>query len=395
MLIHLHTGARIDVEQEPVEIVERKGIGHPDTLCDRAAEELSIALSQYYREHFGAILHHNTDKALLVAGRAHATFGQGHVIDPMYLLLAGRATTALEGTPIPVGEIAMRHTAEWLEQTLPQLCLPGDMIIDYRIMPSSPDLVGLFQQSAIPLANDSAMAVAFAPPSALERMVLAIEERLNSPEGHARIPQLGHDIKVIGMRVAAQIDVTIAAAMLANTTPNLEAYLGAKEAVAHFATDVALGMTQRKVRVWVNTADRPSAGLLYLTATGTSAEQGDDGQVGRGNRATGLITPMRPMTLEATAGKNPVSHVGKLYQVYAQLIVDRICTEIPEVRAASCAMLSQIGAPINEPQLVAVTLESPLSDAVLRDPVEGIIRAVLGNWAMIRDGFLLRRWRLF
>ncbi len=376
-------------------MVERKGSGHPDTLCDRAAEELSIALSHYYREHFGAILHHNTDKALLVGGRAQATLGQGHVIDPMYLLLAGRATTTLEGTPVPVGEIAIRHTAAWLRQTLPQLCLPGDLIIDYRILPSSPDLVGLFRQSEIPLANDSALAVAFAPPSELERLVLAIEERLNSPDGHARIPQLGHDIKIIGMRVAAHIEVTIAAAMLANTTPTLDAYLGAKEAVAHEVADIARSMTQRDVRVWVNTADRPSEGLLYLTATGTSAEQGDDGQVGRGNRATGLITPMRPMTLEATAGKNPVSHVGKLYQVYAQLIVDRICTEIPEVRAASCAMLSQIGAPITEPQLVAVTLDSPLTDAVLRDPVEGIVRAVLGNWAVIRDGFLHRRWRLF
>ncbi len=237
--------------------------------------------------------------------------------------------------------------------------------------------------------------MAYAPASTLERLVLAIEEALNSRTVQTRIPQLGQDIKVIGLRGGEQLEVTISAAFLAGATPNLDAYLAAREAVARCAGEVAQGITRREVRVLVNTADRPAEGLLFLTATGTSAEHGDDGQVGRGNRMTGLITPMRPMTLEATAGKNPVSHVGKLYQVYAQLIVDRICADIPEVRAATCSMLSQIGAPITEPRAVAVTLDSSLPEVTLRAPVEAIVRAVLEDWAEIRDGFLERRWRLF
>ena len=47
---------------QPVEIVERKGLGHPDTLCDALAEEVSLALSRFYRERFGFVLHHNVDK---------------------------------------------------------------------------------------------------------------------------------------------------------------------------------------------------------------------------------------------------------------------------------------------------------------------------------------------
>ena len=395
MHIHLLTEQLINTNHRAVELVERKGLGHPDTLCDRAAEEVSIALSGYYREHFGAILHHNTDKVLLVGGRAHATFGRGVVLEPIYLLLAGRATMAVDGEPIPVGELAISHTAAWLQQRLPHLRLPGDLIIDYRIKPSSPDLTAVFAQPGIPLANDTSFAVAFAPLSRLERLVKATEDWLHEPDVASRFPQIGPDIKIMGLRAESRVFLTVAMAFIAAETPDPDVYLGVKEAVARLLNERAAGQMGHDVHVSVNAADRPQDGSYYLTATGTSAEQGDDGEAGRGNRITGLITPMRPMSLEAAAGKNPVSHVGKLYQVYAQRMVDRICAEIPEVAAASCALLSRIGAPINEPQAIAVYLETPLAEQVLRDPVDGIVQSVLDDWASMRDGFLDHRWQLF
>jgi S-adenosylmethionine synthetase len=108
--------------------------------------------------------------------------------------------------------------------------------------------------------------------------------------------------------------------------------------------------------VEINAADHPARGRFYLTVTGTSAEAGDDGQVGRGNRVTGVITPGRPMTLEAAAGKNPVSHVGKLYNVAADLIAADLVAVLPDVSAAECTLVSRIGSPIDEPQLVNVRL---------------------------------------
>ena len=66
----------------PVEIVERKGIGHPDTICDALAEELSRTYSQYCLERFGLVLHHNVDKALLCGGRSAPRFGGGKVTAP-------------------------------------------------------------------------------------------------------------------------------------------------------------------------------------------------------------------------------------------------------------------------------------------------------------------------
>jgi S-adenosylmethionine synthetase len=395
MQIHVAKSQVLDVAHRSVEIVERKGVGHPDTLCDRAAEEVSIALSRYYREHFGAVLHHNTDKVLLVGGRAYTTFGRGEVLDPIYLLLSGRATVSVDGEPVPVGALALQHTGAWLQELLPRLQLPGNLIIDYRIKPSSPELMGIFRRQGVPLANDSSFTVAYAPLSALERTVHQVEHHLNSADIQRQYPQLGRDIKVMGLRTEDRIALTIAAAFIAAETPDVDAYLAGKETVAALASEVAAAVSDHEVHVAVNAADQLEAGHAFLTVTGTSAEQGDDGQVGRGNRVNGLITPMRPMTLEAAAGKNPVSHVGKLYQVYAQCIVDRICAEVPEVQAATCSLLSRIGTPINEPQAVDVRVESELGEAALRDIVPGLIHAVLDDWAAIRDGFLERRWPLF
>ena len=132
--------------------------------------------------------------------------------------------------------------------------------------------------------------------------------------------------------------------------------------------------------VEINTADGYTADSVYLTVTGTSAEAGDDGQVGRGNRANGLITPYRPMSIEAPAGKNPVTHVGKLYNVLAQRIARAIVDEIAGAQEAYCGLLSQIGRPINEPQLidVKVHLADAAALALLRPRIAELTRSHLG-----------------
>jgi S-adenosylmethionine synthetase len=78
-----------------VEVVERKGLGHPDTICDALAETFSRNLCREYRRRFGEILHHNVDKALLCGGRAAPAFGGGSVLAPITIHLAGRAVTGV------------------------------------------------------------------------------------------------------------------------------------------------------------------------------------------------------------------------------------------------------------------------------------------------------------
>ena len=96
-----------EVNKLEVEIVERKGIGHPDTICDALAEKLSAELSKFYLDKFGFILHHNVDKGLLLGGYAIPRFGGGKVKDPIEIFLVGRATREYKGIKVPVEEIAI------------------------------------------------------------------------------------------------------------------------------------------------------------------------------------------------------------------------------------------------------------------------------------------------
>jgi S-adenosylmethionine synthetase len=341
----------------PLEIVERKGVGHPDTMCDALAENLSVALSRFYLDRFGAILHHNVDKALLCGGAARAAFGGGEVLEPIEIYLAGRATREFKGVGIPVDDIAVETSCKWVREHIRFLDPEQHVRILPRIRPTSSGMASLFAQSrgtAAPPANDTSLAVGYAPLDALESVVLAVERRLNSRDIKDSHPAIGEDIKVMGARRGDAIRVTVACAIVDRHVTGLADYGAKKAAIAELALSEARKCTSAPVAVEVNTADGNTADSIYLTVTGTSAEAGDDGQVGRGNRVNGLITPYRPMSIEAAAGKNPVTHVGKLYNVLAQRIAASIVRENAGVEEVYCSLLSQIGRPINEPQLIDV-----------------------------------------
>jgi len=386
-------GKNLLVEEMPVEIVERKGRGHPDSLCDGAAEELSVALCKFYREKVGRILHHNVDKAVLVGGSSEANFGGGKVTAPIQIYIVGRATLQWDGCQIDLEELFRDSIVQWLCRQVRHL-KPEHLQLNFKVRRGSADLQKIFyDEDKPPLANDTSFAVGFAPLSELERLVLETEQFLNSEEGKQRFPQLGEDIKVMGVRDGDLIRLTIAAAFVSSLTPDRETYESVKEQIARFVEEeFAPKFTKRRVEVFVNTADTPDS--AYLTVTGTSAEAGDDGQVGRGNRASGLITPYRPMTLEAVAGKNPVSHVGKVYSIMTQIIAQRIVEKVPEARQVYCYMVSQIGKPITDPQVVSVEIWG-VPAAKVKSEVKVVVDEVLGSWKQIRDGFVERRWQIY
>jgi len=348
----------------PLEIVERKGLGHPDTICDALAENLSVALSRHYVERFGSVLHHNVDKVLLCGGAASAAFGGGVVLEPIEIYLAGRATAEFKGVRIPVNDIAVEASRRWLRRNLRLLEPERHVRIHPRIRPTSTDLASLFARSrgaAAPSANDTSLAVGFAPFDALESIVLAVERRLNDADTRAAHPAIGEDVKVMGERHGDAIRLTIACAIVDRYVANAAEYAQVKARVAALANIAAREHAAMPVEVDVNAADGDTQESLYLTVTGTSAEAGDDGQVGRGNRANGLITPYRPMSIEAAAGKNPVTHVGKIYNVLANRIARGLVGEFDEVQEAFCGLLSQIGRPIDQPRVIDVKVR-------LRDP---------------------------
>jgi methionine adenosyltransferase (EC 2.5.1.6) len=346
------------VSSQEAEIVERKGIGHPDTICDSLAEELSVELSKLYIKELGAIMHHNVDKALLVGGKAHSKFGGGEVVSPIEIFLVGRALREIDGKEFPVDELAIDVAHNWLKKHIRNLDSSKHVILQTRIKPGSKDLVELFdrfqKKGEVPLSNDTSFGVGFAPFSELENIVFYTEKLLNSEEIKNKHPEVGEDIKVMGVRIKDDIRITVSAAFVDKYVKNINQYKEQKEAITNLVLENARKYTDKNVNVFVNTADDIENESVYITVTGTSSEQGDDGQVGRGNRANGLITPYRPMSLEAAAGKNPVSHIGKIYNVVANIIASRVVKEVEGVEEAYCYMVSQIGKPINEPQVCDV-----------------------------------------
>ncbi len=376
------------VASAPVEIVERKGLGHPDTLCDGLAESLSIALSRYYLERFDVVLHHNVDKGLLWGGAARPRFGGGEVLAPIEIYLAGRATREFRGVTVPVEEIAVASSRQWLRQRVRHLDPDRHVRVHCLIRPSSPDLVDLFlrgqQQGKVPLANDTSCGAGFAPLSPLEHAVLNVEQHLNSAEVKVRHPEIGEDIKVMGVRQRGELALTVACAFVDRHVADLDDYLAKKAGVRAGVAERAGAIDGAVPAVAVNTADGESAGSVYVTVTGTSAEGGDDGQVGRGNRVNGLITPYRPMTIEAAAGKNPVTHVGKLYNAVAHAAAHRLVAELDEVEEACCWLVSRIGQRVDQPQAVDVRVRlaegARLPEARIGTIVEAQLAALGGFW---------------
>lgn len=350
-------GGYTPVPELDVEIVERKGLGHPDTIIDGIMEEISVELCRAYIKEFGTILHHNVDKGQIVGGEARPEFGGGKITQPIFILLSGRASYEAEGRIIPVQEIALETTKRYIQQNLRFLNPYGNVEIMSKIRPGSRDLVDLFlRNKGVHLANDTSFGVGYAPLSDTEKVVIAVERYLNSKEYKKAHPEVGEDIKVMGLRNNSTIKLTVAVAFVDRFIHSIEEYIKAKERVAEDILKKARKVTKMNVEVFVNTSDNIKNKSVYITVTGLSVESGDDGSVGRGNRVNGLITPFRLMTLEAAAGKNPVSHVGKIYSVLAFKIADEISQEYPDLRDVSISLLSRIGKPINEPEMAFIEL---------------------------------------
>jgi S-adenosylmethionine synthetase len=346
---------QIPLEQQEIELVERKCIGHPDSLADGVAESISRALSKAYLEECGAVLHHNTDQGELVAGESHPKYGGGKVIRPIYMLLDGRATKQFNGINIPTDAIALEAARNYLRTTLTNLNLERDIIVDCRLGTGSTDLRDVFKpcQETTPRANDTSFGVGHAPFSETETIVREVSEFIDDTL-RLKYPAIGQDIKIMGLRDGNTITLTLACAMVDRYCSGLSEYIESKEILKEQVEIVARHYTNRMVIVDVNTADDIDTGSVFLTVTGTSAEMGDDGSVGRGNRCNGLITPNRPMSMEATSGKNPINHIGKIYNLLSTELAQECAREVEGIEEIYLRLLSQIGKPIDQPLVASI-----------------------------------------
>ncbi|MBT8213163.1 MAG: hypothetical protein KJN71_08455 [Acidimicrobiia bacterium] len=366
----------------PVEFVERKGTGHPDTICDFMAEELARKLAREYLANTGAVRHFNVDKALLAAGSVDVGFGGGSHLTKSRLILVGKADFSRDWAPDP------KSLADEFHKILMGLLPDADedaFEVEVWLSQSAADLA-VVNEGDVPLSNDTSFAAVSLPRSPLEEAVHRVEVHLNSDAFRNVVP-VGRDIKVMGARFDAEARLTVAIPVLAQRVQNRDEYDEVLDTVRAAALAEAREVLDNQVDVAVNQAD--SADSAYLTMSGTSAEAGDDGQVGRGNRFGGLITPYRPMSLEAAAGKNPAAHVGKTYHAVGHDIATRLLEE--GVGETTVRLLSSIGKPVTEPQAVHVQVVGQPDEA----HVAGIVGDAFADWDGVRDRLIDGHYDLF
>lgn len=359
-MILIETFKGKSVTDHSVEIVERKGTGHPDYICDSIMEAVSVALSREYIKEFGAVLHHNTDKGLLVAGKVKKVFGGGRVIKPMELVMGDRATLKCDGRNIPVIDIALHAAQGWVRDNLRLVDPEKDLKYRIVLAPGSEELTDIFSRPGkVRAANDTSAAVGYYPLSPTEMTVYNLERHLNSAMFKNAYPDTGEDIKVMGLRSGKNLDLTVAMPLLASFIKSEEEYFERKSLI-HDEMENFLASSPgfNKIDVHFNTLDKKGRGLggIYLSLLGTSAEDADSGQVGRGNRVNGLISLNRPLGTEAAAGKNPVSHVGKIYNILAHRTAKEIYENIDGLKEVYILLLSRIGAPVDSPQMAAAQI---------------------------------------
>lgn len=380
--IQISGASHAPMSRQPVEYVERKGKGHPDTICDSVMESIAVALAAEYLSTAGRILHFNIDKGLLVAGQTCPKFGGGEVLSPMRLIVGDRATSEFDGKTIAVAEIAEATARGWFATHLRHVKPEEHLLVQNELRQGSAELTGIFAHDQI-IANDTSVGVGFAPLSETENLVLSAERFLNSTSFKHEFPETGEDVKVMGVRCGRKLQLTVAVAFIDHYIWAAESYWQRKLAVREALTNYLQSKLQHldELEVEINSLDDPARGQdgMYLTVLGTSAEGADGGQVGRGNRVNGLISLSRPMTLEAAAGKNPVSHVGKVYNLLANQLAERIYHAAEPIEEVHVWLCSRIGQPLANPWSTSIqlALAKHASLADIQPLVEDIVRQEL------------------
>jgi S-adenosylmethionine synthetase len=379
----------------PVELIERKGSGHPDTLSDALGETLSRTYARYTHEHFGAVLHHQFDKVGMMGGRVDVAFGEGRITSPIRVLLNGRASLRFGDVEIPVRDLVLDATYEFFRTRFPQLDLERDLRILYEVNSgASPGFVrggardnhvahffaprsldDLAERKAL-RCNDTSLGVGYAPPTPLEDLVLRLEQTINGPVYKASKPWLGSDIKLLACRTGTVVELTVAIPQIAAHVHSVDAY---REHLRTVREDIMRlcheWHPQFEVRLHTNTRDNLETLELYLTVTGSAIETGDEGFVGRGNRMGGLIAPARPITMEGISGKNPVYHTGKMYCVAAFELARRAFAECQI--ETDVQLIGQRGGLLHEPwKTVISTSAATVDEAKLR----AVAEAALGEF---------------
>jgi len=395
------------INNQDIEIVERKGIGHPDTISDSIAEEISVEYSKYCLENFGCILRHMIDKISVTGGLTKVNFGGGEFISPAKIRLNGRFTESVDGVKIPYMEIAEKVIYKYFEKVYFNFkkeyiiiennthSSPGPGIIFDKNGDSKNERKNFFtQQTENTLkyhnnsqrSNDTSTSVCYFPTSILENLVIETEKYLTSRDFRQEHPYIGTDIKVMGLRNKKDIEITICLPLISYFIKDYSDYTNKIEIVTDsLRKSISQKGFDGNIKIFINTRDRSTHDDLYMTLLGSALESGDEGSVGRGNRIHGVIPFTRNFTMEASCGKNPVYHIGKIYTSLAYVISKEIYNKYKIENIVF--ITSQIGRELKDPWILSVELKSD-EDNNIKLEIEKLIILKLDNLHLITDMIL-------
>ena len=392
--ISISQSCDLPINERELEITERKGLGHPDTISDSLMNAIAVSYGQYTLQKYGTIPHHNFDKCLLTAGSSRPKFGGGKIISPVKVFMGDRATVFPD---MNLDDLMIDTGRKWFKKNIRYLNPACDIEFHNETQQGSGDLRDIFSRPKVkyPGSNDTSATVGYYPFSNQERLIKELEAYANSLHFHKQFPWSGEDVKIMAIRQGTSINLTISIAMIDMFINNTDDYIKKKSEIKEDLLEYAKNISESDfsdISLTVNALDNPARGVdgLYLTVSGTSLESGDSGQVGRGNDPSGVIPLCRPMASEAAPGKNAVSHVGKIYSALSFKIARSINEQIPGVLDTYCWLVSRIGTPINNPLVVGIqyNLDDNLSAQekyTIPSSVRDIVNAEFNNLLTLCD----------
>jgi S-adenosylmethionine synthetase len=368
------------------EVVERKGLGHPDTLADGIAEAISIEYSKFCLERFGVILHHNVDKIMLVGGSCNVDFGIAELTSPIRVVLNGRMSRCFGSVDIDIRDIQTRVAMDYISGILSRLDADRDLTthvlvssssrIPYWFSPRNKDDVPDYSN---PHVNDTATVTSFWPLSNVETVVLHGEKFFYNDELKPRFDFVGHDIKITGIRRDRELQLVACVPFFAEKVADETDYKEKKALVQESLLDHLrdrFSDTGLRITLSINTQDlnvrEGNAKGHYLTVTGSALDYGEEGVVGRGNRCRGLISGYRPSMVEASYGKNPVYHVGKVYSHAANVMSSEITAQTGF--DVSIMITCRNGDPLYAPYNIIVSTSGRVDEGTIRDTIHDILQ---------------------
>lgn len=391
--MNIEVGGYLSPNQKSIEVVERKGIGHPDTVADQLAEAVSIDFTKYCLGEFGIPLAHNVDKTGVMGGKPFIDYGVGYLVNPIRVLLNGRITRDFAGKQIPVWDIAHNAVSHQLNKALPSLNVEKDVrFIDestdhskfpYKFHPRDKDDIPELKKA---YANDTVVVVAAYPNTPSENATLALEGYFYDESGKPKFTDVGQDIKVMLRRVNQDYRITLCVPFFSQQIKNESMYWERRDAIEKDLQKYAKTILPdaKSIDLTVNTQDpywgqrleSKPARSFYFVATGGALDFGEEGFVGRGNTRSGFIPSTRAYTMEAPYGKNPVYHAGKVLAVVADTIAQDVG------KAFDCEsevwIMPNNGDPLLEPSSIVVNTSKLIDHKSVQPYVEDVLSR--NNW---------------